>query len=251
MEKLINDESLSEEFSKKQTMDEMYEFCSSIVGGYTEEEFDEFAYEMLKLSDEYSQEEALESKLEYVAGGKSSPKSKIAAIALSALTCATGTGIGAASVSAANNSRSSVTVSQGSSKPTSRWQKVKDFCKRNKKWLIGGAVAGGILAGIGITVGVIANKNSKPASQKPERQPQRPNLKEEISANKEKSKPAAAGLEAPKPKPTTSSAEVPKPETAAAETPKTATKGAVPQQPQQEKRAANEGRYFGRMGGLY
>lgn len=42
IERLNSDVSLQKEFRKKRTIDDMYKFCTSIVGGYTIEEFENF-----------------------------------------------------------------------------------------------------------------------------------------------------------------------------------------------------------------
>lgn len=70
IEKLNSDESLQKEFSKKKNIDDMYKFCTSIVGGYTREEFEEFINQIYNsINQKIKSGEISEEELSRVNGG--------------------------------------------------------------------------------------------------------------------------------------------------------------------------------------
>lgn len=160
-EKLLSDKELCEQFIKLNSIDEIYEFCTLIVEGYSKEEFDEFAAAMLEYSDSTLYSESLsESKLENISGGLK-PGIKVASLALAALTTASGVGIVSASP-AANVAKATVNAQITEKVPSkSTWQKVKEFCIKHKRILIAGGIATSLLGGIGVYAIYKTNKNKK------------------------------------------------------------------------------------------
>ncbi len=72
---LLSDEKLAARFAKNKTLDEFFEFCISIVSGYTKDELDAFLKELASLiSYEDCDKIALEKNLEKVSGGISMKK---------------------------------------------------------------------------------------------------------------------------------------------------------------------------------
>ena len=64
-EKLKNSSEYSEKIKDCRTSQELYDYCSSIVSGYTKEEFDNFVKGLIIINGEIP-----DSKLEAVSGGK-------------------------------------------------------------------------------------------------------------------------------------------------------------------------------------
>ena len=79
MEKINSDESLKKEFSKKTNLDDLYKFCTSILGGYTKEEFEKFITEIYdSVNQKIESGEISEEELDKVSGGGIFGKNKSA-----------------------------------------------------------------------------------------------------------------------------------------------------------------------------
>lgn len=61
---IMQDPNLQKELAKKETIEDMYDYCISISGGYTIEQFKEFLHELFKIIDKMP-----EKQLEKVSGG--------------------------------------------------------------------------------------------------------------------------------------------------------------------------------------
>ena len=68
-EKFANDKNLLDEFLKKSTLDEMYDFCVSIDKNITKQEFDEYISEAIDSYEAYIEKSVNDSELAEVTGG--------------------------------------------------------------------------------------------------------------------------------------------------------------------------------------
>ena len=175
-EKIFSDENLISEFSKKETEEELYEFCKSIDERCTEEDFDEFIFQALEEFYIKSESQKLDlNDLENVAGGMNLNNLVKKGIASTLATLSMVSGMSAMNHSFAANegSKASVSQSQSESRENSKFKKIKNFLKNHK-----------LGVGIGITLGVIvlggtvygiykykSNKNPKiPAAGAPKKE---------------------------------------------------------------------------------
>ncbi len=122
---IYNNSKLKEELIKKQTIDEMYEYCTSISGGYTREEFDKFINEMCQYVKEELTNKNLsisDEDMKKVSGG-TQLKNKAISSLLAAMTISTPL------VGAASNNQKNTDIPVESK--TSITQKIKDFVSKN------------------------------------------------------------------------------------------------------------------------
>ncbi len=122
---VYNNSKLKEELIKKQTIDEMYEYCTSISGGYTREEFDKFVNEMCQYVKEELTNKNLsisDEDMKKVLGG-TQLKNKAISSLLAAMTISTPL------VGAASNNQENTDIPVESK--TSITQKIKDFVSKN------------------------------------------------------------------------------------------------------------------------
>lgn len=67
---LSSDSEKANEFSNKKTREELYEYCISLIPGYSESEFTEFMKNLLMLSkNQNNTSEISEEDLEHISGG--------------------------------------------------------------------------------------------------------------------------------------------------------------------------------------
>lgn len=76
-EKFANDKNLLDEFLKKSTLDEMYDFCVSIDKNITKQEFDEYISEAIDSYEAYVERSVNTLDLEGVTGGVVEPHEKL------------------------------------------------------------------------------------------------------------------------------------------------------------------------------
>lgn len=132
--KIMESPELWENLAWQRSLDDAYEFCRSVSGGYTKEEFEEFLDEVLDYEEPFP-EEVDDEDMANIAGGmnRKSIYAKIMACSLSALTLASSANVGAVS-------NTSQTLS------ASKYQSVKanknSFWERYKKIIIGLGVVG-------------------------------------------------------------------------------------------------------------
>lgn len=69
MKKIIANPEYKEKFAKCETNQEMFDYCSSICSGYTQEEFDAFLSEILKEANSQKSVSVSAQNLEDVSGG--------------------------------------------------------------------------------------------------------------------------------------------------------------------------------------
>lgn len=76
-EKFANDKNLLDEFLKKSTLEEMYDFCLSIDKSISKAEFDEYISEAIDSYESYVERSVSDSELEEVTGGVVNPNKKL------------------------------------------------------------------------------------------------------------------------------------------------------------------------------
>lgn len=122
---IYNDSKLKEELIKKQTIDEMYEYCTSISDGYTKEEFEKFVNEMCQYVEEELTNKNLsisDEDMKKVSGG-TQLKNKAISSLLAAMAISTPL------VGAASNNQENTDIPVESK--TSITQKIKNFVSKN------------------------------------------------------------------------------------------------------------------------
>ncbi len=76
-EKFANDQKLLDEFLRKSTLDEMYDFCVSLDKDITKQEFDEYISEAIDSYEAYVEKSVSDSELAKISGGTAEPDKKI------------------------------------------------------------------------------------------------------------------------------------------------------------------------------
>ncbi len=138
--KVITDPKLRKSLTEQRTFDDVYEFCSSVSGGYTKKELENFFDEILDYSDPLY-EEMEDEHMASVAGGiNKNIYAKILAYSLSMLTLASSSNVGATS----STSQPGEPV-----KSASVQDNKESFWKKYKKIIIGLGLAGLLCAGVG------------------------------------------------------------------------------------------------------
>ena len=175
---IYNDSKLKEELIKKQTIDEMYEYCTSISSGYTKEEFNNFVNKMCQ----YVKDELIANNLSIsdddikkVSGG-AQLKNKAISSLLAAMTISTPL------VGAASNDQKNTGVPVENK--VSITQKIKNFVSKNP--IKAGTTAVGIstMVILGVTLHK-KNKQEKKATEEKRKAEERRKAEEERSAQEE------------------------------------------------------------------
>lgn len=153
VENIAMDNEMSQEFSRLDEIDEIYDYCRNMGASCSEEEFDESVAKYIDALDQISYDYNDES-LEKIAGGAmvGKPISKALAVILSAFTVgSTGFFNSASAIKKNDNSNTVSTVSK-----VSTWSKIKksaaNFYKNHKKSIIGTGVTLGAMVLAGGTV---------------------------------------------------------------------------------------------------
>ncbi len=76
-EKFANDKNLLDEFLKKSTLDEMFDFCVSIDKNITKQEFDEYISEAIDSYEAYVDKTVNDSELAEITGGTNAQDKKL------------------------------------------------------------------------------------------------------------------------------------------------------------------------------
>lgn len=148
---IYNDYKLKEELIKKQTIDEMYEYCTSILGGYTKEEFEDFVNKMCQyVKDELTNNNLSisDEDMKKISGG-TQLKNKAISSLLAAITISTPL------VGAAGSDQENANVPPENK--VSFIQKAKDFVSKDPTK--SGVTAAGI--SLAVMLGVALNRNRK------------------------------------------------------------------------------------------
>lgn len=160
--RILSSEELMKKFASINEIDELYKFCLSIKGGYTEEEFNNFIMELLEFFDnsESKLQELDESDSDLVAGGTGGIKKWLAGgLAAASMFSA---GVETFAKGTSENIDTSTSVSQSvdtSKKEVSMDTKIKEKIKQIWNDHKGKIVAGGALLALAATVtGVVLHK---------------------------------------------------------------------------------------------
>ena len=160
---IYNNDMLKEGLIKKQTIDEMYEYCTSISGGYTKEEFRKFIDEMYQ----YVKEKLINKNLSIsdedikkISGGLQLNNKAISSL-LAAITVSTPF-VGAAG---ADNHQKNYNVPEENK--TSIVQKIKNFIFRHPLLSATGAASIPITVILGIMLRSKHKKQDTPKKEKP------------------------------------------------------------------------------------
>ncbi len=168
VEKIAEDNELSQEFSRLDEMDDIYNYCKDMGLDCDEKEFDDGISEYINvLNEDIYQDEIFEEKLSNIGGGVNLKNvfSKSVASVLSALAMGgsmeLSTVDAADSLSIANNSKTSVSFSEKVSK---KWSNTKEALykfyqnhKKSIKWIAAATVGVLILAGAANCMGKMNN----------------------------------------------------------------------------------------------
>ena len=164
---IYNNNRLKEELIKKQTIDEMYEYCTSISGGYTKEEFRKFIDEMYQ----YVKEELINKNLSIsdedikkVSGGLQLNNKAISSL-LAAITVSTPF-VGAAG---ADNDQKNDNVPVENK--TSIAQKIKDFVFKHPIASATGVASIPITVILGIMLKSQHKEKERPKQEPPKQEP--------------------------------------------------------------------------------
>ena len=166
---IYNNNRLKEELIKKQTIDEMYEYCTSISGGYTKEEFRKFIDEMYQ----YVKEKLINKNLSIsdedikkVSGGLQLNNKAISSL-LAAITVSTPF-VGAAG---ADNDQKNDNVPVENK--TSIAQKIKDFVFKHPIASATGVASIPITVILGIMLRSQHKEKERPKQEPPEQEPKK------------------------------------------------------------------------------
>jgi hypothetical protein len=153
---IADDVVLTEDFARKETIEEMYEFCQEVSGGYSFEEFEEFVDEMF----EYAGGEVLDEYLD-AAGGKKVVKDKVLAGLLGTLMSVSGVGaIDGEAVGTNTGTRKVKDFVVGiKNKAIERFRSLKGLVKRHHGAAIGSVSA--VAAGAATLVGYIVFRGKR------------------------------------------------------------------------------------------
>lgn len=139
---ILADDDLSFELMKKKTLDDVYEFCISIHGGYTKDELEAYMDEILIVDKEMEEAALKEENLEKVSGGKGKKiGNRIMAMSLAPLM------IAGAPYPAAYAEGGDLRATPGITSATLSKKNQSSFWQRHKKKIIAAGVAGAILLG--------------------------------------------------------------------------------------------------------
>ena len=178
---IYNNDMLKEGLIKKQTIDEMYEYCTSISGGYTKEEFRKFIDEMYQ----YVKEKLINKNLSIsdedikkISGGLQLNNKAISSL-LAAITVSTPF-VGAAG---ADNHQKNYNVPEENK--TSIVQKIKNFIFRHPLLSATGAASIPITVILGIMLRSKHKKQDTPKQEEPAKEEEIPVKEEEQSTAEE------------------------------------------------------------------
>ncbi len=169
VEEIVEDNELSQEFSRLDEMDDIYNYCKDMGLDCDEKEFDDGISEYINvLNEDIYQDEIFEEKLSNIGGGVNLKNvfSKSVASVLSVLAIGSSVELGAVGVadnlSVANNPKTSVSFSE---KMLKEWPKTKEalhkFYQKHKKLIRGvTAVTVGAIVLVGGTVLIKHRRNN-------------------------------------------------------------------------------------------
>ena len=141
---IADDEELSLELINKKTMDEVYDFCVSVYGGYTMEDLDEYMDKVItdeQIIDDISNE----NKLEKISGGKGKNfRNKMMAMSLAPLMLLS------PSYSPVSAGGGDLHATPGTVRTVASAKSKPSFWQRHKKKIIAAGIIGALLLGGGL-----------------------------------------------------------------------------------------------------